>query len=148
LDRVRRVPKATTGTGGLSRSIVPIPSYLRGQRILETTIGERIVKTRLARGYPNAAAFARKIGFDKQYLWNLETDKVFKPDPVRLVIIAKALHVSLEWLITGEGDPLTSYIFNKNQLGVIELLKVLSEDSLGELRECAKYLYDKQLPND
>jgi transcriptional regulator with XRE-family HTH domain len=103
---------------------------------------------RVASGYPNAASFARKIGFEKQYLWNLETGKVGKPDPIRLVILAKALNVSLEWLITGEGDPLASYIFNKNQLEVIKFLKLLSEENLTELRDCAKYLYDKQPENN
>ncbi len=78
-------------------------------------------------------------------MWNLETDKVVKSDPVRLVIIAKALEVSLEWLITGEGEPLASHTFSKNQMEVIEFLKLLSKESLGELRDCAKYLYDKQL---
>jgi transcriptional regulator with XRE-family HTH domain len=71
---------------------------------METSLGERIVQTRLEHGHPNAAAFARSIGFEKQYLWNLETDKVVKPDPLRLVALARALDVSLEWLITGEGN--------------------------------------------
>lgn len=81
-------------------------------------------------------------------MWNLETDKVIKPDPVRLVTIAKALDVSLEWLITGEGDSLASYTFDKNQLKVIKFLKLLSEENLGELLDCAKYLYDKQPHKD
>jgi transcriptional regulator with XRE-family HTH domain len=71
---------------------------------METSLGERIVQTRLAKGHKNAAAFAREIGLEKQYLWNLETDKVTKPDPLRLVTIARSLDISLEWLITGEGN--------------------------------------------
>jgi transcriptional regulator with XRE-family HTH domain len=112
------------------------------------SLGERIVQTRLALGYQNAAAFARKVGLDKQYLWNLETDRVKRPDSLRLVILAKALNVSLEWLITGKGDPLASISFNKNQLEVIKFLGRLSEENLGELRDCAKYLYGKQPHND
>ncbi|HEY8095499.1 MAG TPA: helix-turn-helix transcriptional regulator [Methylobacter sp.] len=108
------------------------------------SLGKRIEEVRLVRGYQNAAAFARKIGLDKQYLWNLEKDKVEKPDPLRMVIIAKGLNASLEWLITGEGDPLTSHTFNKAQLEVIGFLKLLSEDNIGELRDCAKSLYGKQ----
>jgi transcriptional regulator with XRE-family HTH domain len=109
------------------------------------SIGKRIEETRLALGYKNAAAFARRIGLDKQYLWNLEKDKVGKPDPVRMIIIAKALNASLEWLITGEIDPESSYTFNERQLEVIDFLKLLSEENISELRDCAKYLYDKQL---
>ena len=81
-------------------------------------------------------------------MWNLETDKVIKPDPIRLVILAKALNVSLEWLITGEGDSFTTSEFNKHQLEVIVFLKLLSQKNLGELRDCAKYLYDKQPHKD
>ena len=61
---------------------------------MESTIGERIVKARLVCGHPNAAAFARMIGFEKQYLWNLETDKVIKADPVRLVTLARYAPIS------------------------------------------------------
>ncbi|HEY8094513.1 MAG TPA: helix-turn-helix transcriptional regulator, partial [Methylobacter sp.] len=89
------------------------------------SLGKRIEETRLARGYQNAAAFARKIGLDKQYLWNLEKDKVGKPDPLRVVILAKALNASLEWLITGEGTPHRAYTFNQAQLEVIDFMKVL-----------------------
>jgi transcriptional regulator with XRE-family HTH domain len=109
------------------------------------SLGKRIEETRLACGYQNAAAFARKIGLDKQYLWNLEKDKVEKPDPLRVVILAKALNASLEWLITGEGTPHGAYSFNQVQLDVIDFMKLLSEDNIVELRDCAKYLYDKQL---
>jgi transcriptional regulator with XRE-family HTH domain len=110
------------------------------------SIGKRIEESRLGLGYKNAAAFARKIGLDKQYLWNLEKDKVAKPDPTRMVKLAKGLDVSLEWLITGEGDSQKSYTFNERQLEVIDFLKLLSEENLGELRDCAKHLYDKQPP--
>jgi transcriptional regulator with XRE-family HTH domain len=111
------------------------------------SIGKRIEETRLALSYKNAAAFARKIGLDKQYLWNLETDKVRKPDPLRMLILAKALNVSLEWLITGEGPSYSGYTLNQNQLEIIDFLKLLSKDNIGELRDCAKYLYDKQRQN-
>jgi transcriptional regulator with XRE-family HTH domain len=111
------------------------------------SIGKRIVQTRLALRYKNAAAFARKIGLDKQYLWNLEKDKVVKPDPVRIIIIAKGLNVSFEWLITGEGTSPISHAFNKDQLEVIDFLKLLSEGNISKLRDCAKYLYDKQSDN-
>ena len=67
------------------------------------SLGKRIEGARIALGYPNAAAFSRKVGIDKQYLWNLEKDKVEKPDPSRMVMLARALNVSIEWLITGEG---------------------------------------------
>ncbi len=107
------------------------------------SLGKRIEGARLALGYSNAAAFSRQIGIDKQYLWNLENDKVEKPDPSRMVSLAKGLNVSIEWLITGEGSPLTSYTFDKHELEVIAFLKLLPEKAVLELLDYAKYLYDK-----
>jgi transcriptional regulator with XRE-family HTH domain len=111
------------------------------------SLGKRIEKTRLELGHINAAAFARQTGIDKQYLWNLENDKVEKPDPTRMVILAKRLNVALEWLITGEGSPLTTYTFEENQLEIIAFLKLLPEKAISELRDYAKYLCDK-LPKE
>ena len=107
------------------------------------SLGKRIEGARLALGYTNAAAFARQIGIDKQYLWNLENDKVEKPDPTRMVALAKGLNVALEWLITGVGSPLTSYTFAQKELEVIAFLKLLPERATVDLLEYAKFLYDK-----
>jgi transcriptional regulator with XRE-family HTH domain len=107
------------------------------------SLGKRIEGARLALGFANAAAFARKIGIDKQYLWNLENDKVEKPDPSRMVMLAKGLNVSLEWLITGEGTPLTSYTFDRHELEVIAFLKLLPEKAITDLLDYSKFLYDK-----
>jgi transcriptional regulator with XRE-family HTH domain len=112
------------------------------------SLGKRIEETRLALGYQNAAAFARKIGLDKQYLWNLEKDKVEKPDPSRMVILAKTLNVSLEWLITGEDTSPTSGTLNKQELEIIAFLKLLSKKSASELLDYAKYLCDMQSPKN
>jgi transcriptional regulator with XRE-family HTH domain len=107
------------------------------------SLGKRIEGARLALGYNNAAAFARQIGIDKQYLWNLENDKVEKPDPARMVALAKGLNVALEWLITGAGSPLTSYTFAQKELEVIAFLKLLPEKATADLLDYAKFLYDK-----
>lgn len=69
------------------------------------SIGQRISGARLAKGYRVQADFARACGMDRQYIHNLENDKVVKADPHNLARIAKLLGVGLNWLVTGEGKP-------------------------------------------
>lgn len=69
------------------------------------SIGQRIYGARLAKGYKVQAEFARACGLDRQYVNNLEGDKVVKADPHNLAKIARLLGIDLHWLVTGEGPP-------------------------------------------
>ncbi len=68
------------------------------------SLGSRIKGARLAAGYGEGqgATFARDAGVSRQYLNNLEKDRVRKPDPNELVKIARCANIDLEWLITGD----------------------------------------------
>lgn len=105
------------------------------------TIGQRIQGARLATRTTNASEFARhasvfaiKYGrteVSRQYLHNLEHDKVEKPDPVLLAAIAMAANVDLHWLVTGEGTPKRGSDHDQDELALINLYRRLSpEDKL------------------
>lgn len=77
------------------------------------TLGERIILSRVGAGFltgtrlakaasPHAEKWGRPA-MTRQYLNNLERDKVRKPDPVLLAAIAKTTNVDLQWLATGEA---------------------------------------------
>jgi len=69
------------------------------------SIGSRLIGARMAAGFRYASDVARAAGVTKQYLHNLESGLVSKPDPNKLEPICRALNVSMEWVITGRGKP-------------------------------------------
>lgn len=95
---------------------------------LAMSLGKRIEGARLARGYDQSAAFARACGVSKQYLSNLEKDKVTKPDPSQLMKIAIALNVTLDWLWTGDGLPSRNQMIDADEWEVISRYRQLSYD--------------------
>ena len=95
---------------------------------MSMTIGNRLKGARLAAGYPVAADFARLVGETKQYLANIEKDAVTKPDPHKLLNIARALNVSLEWLISGEGLPARTSEMTPEESEIVSMLRSLSND--------------------
>ena len=92
------------------------------------TIGSRIEGARKARGHDKAAPFARYAGVSKQYLDNLEKDRVTKPDPAKLAKIAIALNVTLDWLWCGFGLPGRNQVINESEWDLIEKYRTLSDD--------------------
>lgn len=66
-------------------------------------IGSRIRSARLAAKKTNAAEFAREVGIQPHTLWRYEMDQS-RPGIDVTSAIAKALGVTTDWLLTGEGD--------------------------------------------
>jgi len=92
------------------------------------TIGHRIIGARLAAGFKNASDFARVAGVSRQYLNNLERDKVSKPDPAMLAKIADAANVDDHWLITGDGLPERTLRLSPEEQDLIAAYKKLSPE--------------------
>lgn len=92
------------------------------------TIGKRIIGARLACGYDKPAEFARSCKVSKQYLNNLEKDRVKKPDPNELVKIARFADVSVEWIVTGEGVPSRSLDLSNDESDFISALREMPEE--------------------
>lgn len=92
------------------------------------SLGQRIVGARLAAGYKRPSDLARAIGIDRQYLFNLENDKVAKPDPSRVALIAQAVNVSTEWLVTGQGSPERKLTLAANENELLDIFRMLSKD--------------------
>lgn len=65
-------------------------------------IGSRIRSARLAAKKTIAAEFAREVGIQPHTLWRYEMDQS-RPGIDVASAIAKALGVSVDWLLTGEG---------------------------------------------
>lgn len=65
----------------------------------------RLRATRKRRGFLIAKEFCDMAGVSKQYLGNIELQRTKRPEALPMVKIARALNVSLEWLLTGEGIP-------------------------------------------
>lgn len=99
------------------------------------SLGNRIIGARLARGYEQSAEFARSCGVSKQYMNNLEKDKVTKPDPSQLMKIAIALNVTLDWLWTGEGLPGRNQMIDSDEWDIVSLYRRLSYDGRKRARE-------------
>ena len=92
------------------------------------TIGNRIIGARLAAGFKTASAFARAADVSRQYLDNLEKDRVTKPDPNMLTKIAQAANVDDHWLITGEGLPERKTKLTPEEQDLITAYRKLSQE--------------------
>jgi transcriptional regulator with XRE-family HTH domain len=68
---------------------------------MEETIGKRLQRLRLLEGYSHAASFALKLGINKHTYLSYEEDMRRARD---WLPIAKELGVSVDYLLTGEGD--------------------------------------------
>lgn len=108
------------------------------------SIGKRIKGARLAAGFRYAADLARAAQVSKQYLFNLEHDKVKKPDPHQLLLIASVLHVSIEWLVTGKGLPGTDQIKPGMQADIIRAYAQLTRNQQQIVLNLAKQLRSKK----
>lgn len=67
-------------------------------------VGARVLQAREAGGFTVAARFAEKIGVRPHTLWRYEVGHIM-PGPEKLLKIAALCGVSIEWLLTGQGDP-------------------------------------------
>lgn len=103
------------------------------------SIGERIKNTRIARGYKQAADFARACDISKQTLCNYESDKVLKPDPATLMKIAVRLNVTLDWLWSADGLPGRHQMLDADEWTLIERYRTLSAQGKETLK---KHLVD------
>lgn len=66
--------------------------------------GARIAQARIAAGHLTASVFARRVlDIDPATLWMYENGKR-TPRAEVFVRIAQALNVSVDWLLTGEGQ--------------------------------------------
>lgn len=63
-------------------------------------LGERIARARLAAGYENASAFARRVGVVPNTLYRWESGDL-TPDVARLAAVSRLTKVSLDWLVRG-----------------------------------------------
>jgi transcriptional regulator with XRE-family HTH domain len=95
---------------------------------MRVSMGKRIEGARLAAGFTKASDFAKACGVSKQYLHNLEHGKVEKPDPANLILLAKVLNVSVEWLITGAGDPARSLGRTENERDLLRCFRMLDPE--------------------
>lgn len=109
------------------------------------TIGKRIKGARLHAGFgeKQGAEFARKSGVSRQYLNNLEKDRVRKPDPTELSKIALAANVDLEWLITGRGLPNRPGRQTQSEKHLLGIFRELTEKNQSALIGLAESLRDK-----
>lgn len=92
-------------------------------------LAERTKATRTARGYESATEFCIMAGVSKQYLGNIELGRVARPEAMPMIKVARALNVSLDWLLTGEGLPTgdTLKILPK-EFDMLRALREASED--------------------
>jgi len=102
---------------------------------LTMSFGKRLEGARQARGYEESAAFARACGVSKQYMYNLEKDRVSKPDPAQLMKIALVLNVTLDWLWTGEGLPSRNQMIDHEEWELVCSYRRLSYDVRKRVRE-------------
>lgn len=65
-------------------------------------LGTRIKQLRVRHGL-SLDKLAKKAGFSKGYLWQIETDTMLKPSARKLQDLARALNTTLEFLL-GEND--------------------------------------------
>ena len=68
-------------------------------------LSQRIKGARLARGFKSAAACADSAGVTRQYLSNVEKRQSVRPEAMPMLKLARALNVTMDWLLTGEGLP-------------------------------------------
>ena len=106
------------------------------------SMGERIKGARLARGYAVAAEFARDAGVSKQYLGNLEKNRVEKPDANQLVKIARAASVTVDWIMTGEGLPSRTSSLSPEESEHLAMLRSLSDDKRTLVLTMVKSAFD------
>lgn len=66
-------------------------------------LADRTKSTRIQRGYINKSEFCDSIGISRQYLSNIELGITQRPEAMPMLKIARALNVSIYWLLTGEG---------------------------------------------
>lgn len=70
---------------------------------IKTKLGERLRKVRAASGDPSRDEFAQNLGISAKTLANYERGDT-QPDATALAAYHKAAQVSLDWLLTGEGN--------------------------------------------
>ena len=110
--------------------------------ILIMSLGKRIQGARLAAGYEKPVELATITGISKQTISNYERDKVTKPDPNTLALIASATGVSLMWIVTGTGNPKSNDLSIKEQ-ELLKAFKELQESDQKQLADFIKFLLSK-----
>lgn len=108
------------------------------------SMGERIKGSSLAAGYSIASDFARLAGVSKQYLGNLEKNRVEKPDANQLVKVARAANVTVDWLMTGDGLPSRTIGLSAEESDHLAMLRSLSDDTRNIVLTMVKSAFDKR----
>lgn len=83
------------------KPISPQASVTHGEIWQLEGLASRLRAARIMAGYLRPSEFAEACGVSRQYLCNLETDKVRRPEALPLMKIARTAGVSMEWLLTG-----------------------------------------------
>lgn len=82
--------------------VSPQSSVTHGEIWQMSGLGDRLRVTRIKSGFENQGEFAQHADVSRQYVSNIETGKVSRPEAMPMLKISKALNVSLVWLLTGE----------------------------------------------
>lgn len=91
------VPIADHTCASYRRAVIDSPEN-------RAAIGARIAHARLAAGYENAAAFAKRVGVTPNTLYRWESGKIV-PDIWSLAAIAEVAEVSADWLLFARERP-------------------------------------------
>lgn len=102
------------------------------------TIGIRIKGARLAAQFTSQAGFAVACGISRQYMNNLEKDRVQKPDASVMARIAEVANVDDHWLITGEGTPERRRALSEDETELLKAYRALSQQQRIALLNFAK----------
>jgi len=86
----------------VNRNICPVDAAMLSGDIAEVTLGERIREARLAKGL-GQRGLAEASGVSQGHISHAESGKRQELGPTVLGALARALEVSPEWLLTGEG---------------------------------------------
>lgn len=99
-----------------------------------TELAARIFKARKGAGIPSAAEAARRLKMEAHAYRHYENGTRVPPT-TRLPDMARVFKVSLEWLITGKGDPssaevtsLWEHMTAANRAAALRMLRALADD--------------------
>lgn len=106
-------------------------------------VGKRVQAIRKAKGL-GQGELARKAGIKQSTLSDLERGDSKNPRGDSLVKIANALHVSQEWLITGEGLPVQPVVPNIDESELLAIYRDLGEANKTALLAAARAMLGTQ----
>lgn len=109
-----------------------------------TGFGKRLAIARENAGYKSQAAFARKLGLDSRVYqpWESGKDgKQVEPNYSTLVMLAKALNVSLLWLLAGIEEE-TSKAHSQREVELLQAYRKAEQMGVaGKIEDMIKYIF-------